>query len=73
MQFDGPFSVEIKDQFYLIVPLEDETFDVYLNDKRLGNIFPDIGIDTDLTWNTSELIPLEDVANIGLAIERKEM
>jgi hypothetical protein len=73
MQTCNIFDVVVNEDVYTIHALEDETFNVYLNDKKLGNIFPEIGIDTDLTWNTSELIPLEDVAAIGLAIERKEL
>jgi hypothetical protein len=73
MEFDLPFVVEINYKTYLIIPLEDETFDVFTSDgKRIGNIFPDVGIDTEITWSTSDLIPLDKVAAIGYAIEKKE-
>jgi len=73
MEFDEPFEVVVNGQAYLIIPLEDETFDVYHGARRLGNIHADISIDTEPDWNTSDLIPLEDVAAIGYAIEMKEM
>lgn len=69
-----PFVVEVGYKNYLIIPLEDETFDVFTsNGKRIGNIFPEIGIDTKLTWSTFDLIPLDKASAIGYAIEMKEM
>lgn len=73
MDFDMPFVVEIEYKTYLIMPLENEIFDVFTSDgKLIGNIYPEIGIDTELTWSTSDLIPLDKVAAIGYAIEMKE-
>jgi hypothetical protein len=73
MEFDEPFAVEIEDQYYLIVPLHDETFDVHSSDgNHMCNIYSEIGFDTELTWGTSDLVPLEIVAALGLAIERRE-
>ena len=73
MEFDEPFEVVVNGQAYLIMPLEDETFEVYHGARRLGNIHADIGIDTELTWSSGDLIPLDDVAAIGYAIEMKEL
>jgi len=74
MEFDLPFVVEIKYKTYPIMPLEDETFNVFTSDgKLIGNIYPESGIDTELTWSTSDLIPLDKVAAIGYAIEIREM
>jgi hypothetical protein len=73
MDLEFPFVVEVNYKCYLVMPLEDETFDLFTSDgKRIGNIYPEIGIDTELSWSTSDLIPLDKVAAIGHAIEMRE-
>lgn len=66
------FTVEAGGSLWEIRPLEDETFDVYKNGRPFFNIFPEIGIDTALSWSTGDLVSLELVQSIGEAIERKE-
>ncbi|MEJ7557478.1 MAG: hypothetical protein WKF66_04160 [Pedobacter sp.] len=72
METEEPFEVVIKDQTYLITPLEDETFDVNIGASKLGNIQHNIEHDNGPCWVTSDLIPEEDVESIGNAIEMKE-
>jgi hypothetical protein len=72
METDETFEVVIKDQAYLISPLEDCTFDVNIGAKRLGNIRHDIEHDNGPCWVTTDMISEEDVAAIGHAIEMKE-
>jgi hypothetical protein len=71
METEEPFEVVIKDQAYLITPLEDETFDVNMGANKLGNIQHNIEHDNGPSWVTTDLISEEDVEAIGHAIEFK--
>jgi hypothetical protein len=71
METEEPFEVVIKDQAYLITPLEDETFDVNMGGNKLGNIQHNLEHDNGPCWVTADLISEEDVEAIGHAIEFK--
>jgi hypothetical protein len=71
METEEPFEIVIKDQAYLITPLEDETFDVNMGANKLGNIQHNIEHDNGPSWVTTDLISEEDVEAIGHAIEIK--
>jgi hypothetical protein len=71
METEEPFEVLIKDQAYLITPLEDETFDVNMGAIKIGNIQHNIEHDNGPSWVTTDLISEEDVEAIGHAIEFK--
>lgn len=71
METEEPFEVMIKDQAYLITPLEDETFDINIGANRLGVIQHNIEHDNGPCWVTNDLIPEEVVEAIGHAIEFK--
>lgn len=71
METEEPFEVMIKDQAYLITPLEDETFDVNMGANKLGNIQHNIEHENGPSWVTTDLMSEEDVEAIGHAIEFK--
>jgi hypothetical protein len=71
METDEPFEVVIKNQAYLITPLEDETFDINMGANKLGNIQHNIEHDNGPSWVTTDLILDKDVEAIGHAIEFK--
>jgi len=71
METEEPFEIVIKDQVYLITPLEDETFDVNVGASRLGNLQHNMEHENGPSWVTTDLIPNDDVEAIGNAIEFK--
>lgn len=73
MKNEDTFDVVVDNKIYAVLALEDETFDIYQRETRIGKIFPQIGINTELVWATSDLISMELAAAIGSAIEKREL
>ena len=73
LEIDEPFDIEVRGLTLLVIPLEDGTFDVYKSDVLLCNLFADIGIDTEPSWATANLVAQDLVDEIGYAIEMREM
>jgi len=72
-EIDEPFEINVQDAQLLVIPLEDGTFDVYKAEKKLCNIFADIGVDTEPVWATGDLVAQELVDEIGYAIEMRQI
>lgn len=72
MEIDEPFNVVAGGLTFLVIPLEDGTFDIYQSETLLCNLFADIGLDTEPLWATSSLVDQALVDEIGYQIEMKE-
>jgi len=68
-----PIEFTVEGLTYTALPQDDGSFDIFQNNKHLGRIFADIGINTELKWASSDLIDLDLVQKMGEAIERKEL
>ena len=73
LEFDEPFEITVQGKSMLVIPVDDGTYDVYEGSVRIGNLFADIGIDTEPVWKSGDLVGQELVEEIGYAIEMKEM
>ncbi|MEJ7557065.1 MAG: hypothetical protein WKF66_02080 [Pedobacter sp.] len=72
METEEPFEVVIKDQAYLVTPLEDCTFDISIGTNRIGNIRHHVEHEDGPLWVSDDLISEKDVEAIGYAIEMEE-